>query len=73
MDAQRGRCAGCGDGIRERYYELDHIVPVSKGGTDTLQNLQLLCRRCNRSKHGNLEYFPADQAQGVLVIGGEAG
>ena len=30
--------------------EIDHIVPVSKGGLTTEENLQTLCWRCNRSK-----------------------
>lgn len=31
-------------------FEIDHIKPESKGGETTLENLQLLCRHCNRSK-----------------------
>lgn len=30
--------------------ELDHVVPVSRGGCSALHNLQILCKRCNRSK-----------------------
>ena len=30
--------------------EIDHILPVSKGGLTTEDNLQTLCWRCNRSK-----------------------
>lgn len=30
--------------------ELDHIVPEFKGGDASPSNIQLLCRRCNRSK-----------------------
>jgi 5-methylcytosine-specific restriction endonuclease McrA len=31
-------------------FEIDHKVPICKGGTDHIGNLQLLCRRCNRKK-----------------------
>lgn len=32
----------------------DHIVPESKGGEATLDNLQTLCRKCNTSKHDKM-------------------
>lgn len=34
--------------------EVDHIVPLSKGGLSTIENLQTLCWRCNRSKSNKL-------------------
>lgn len=39
-------CAYCG----EPATEIDHLVPVAKGGTDHLDNLVSACRSCNRSK-----------------------
>jgi hypothetical protein len=37
--------------------EVDHIVPISKGGLSTPANLQTLCWRCNRSKSNKLVSF----------------
>ena len=35
----------------KNYYTIDHIKPVSKGGKNSEENLRLLCRTCNCSKH----------------------
>ena len=35
--------------------EADHIIPYSQGGTTTIDNLQITCRSCNRSKGSNSE------------------
>ncbi|MEV7931004.1 HNH endonuclease signature motif containing protein [Kitasatospora sp. NPDC088779] len=29
---------------------MDHIIPISQGGTDTADNVQLLCKGCHRAK-----------------------
>lgn len=42
-----GKCVRCGG--RERL-EYDHIVPLSKGGSNTVRNIELLCEECNRQK-----------------------
>ncbi len=47
---QAGYCAGCATHFELRNLEVDHIIAQSKGGTDHLSNLQLLCGNCNRVK-----------------------
>ena len=42
-----GSCVRCGS--RENL-EYDHIIPVSKGGSNTVRNIELLCETCNRKK-----------------------
>lgn len=42
-----GRCVECE--TKERLC-FDHIVPFSRGGSNTVRNIQLLCERCNLSK-----------------------
>jgi 5-methylcytosine-specific restriction endonuclease McrA len=47
VEAYGGRCAYCGkDGRLER----DHIKPLSRGGHDSIDNIQPLCRGCNLKK-----------------------
>ena len=47
---QEGRCNGCKTEFPYRIMEVDHIIPRSRGGTDHMDNLQLLCSHCNRIK-----------------------
>ena len=47
---QEGLCAGCKGDFPFKLFEVDHRVPRSRGGTDHLENLQLLCSSCNRIK-----------------------
>ena len=46
-----GRCECCGVSISSpELSEGDHIIPHSQGGTTTIDNLQITCRSCNRTK-----------------------
>lgn len=48
-------CSRCGKRIESiRDMHVDHIVPLAKGGTDTLDNMQLLHKACNLSKGAEL-------------------
>lgn len=57
MRAQRGRCAYCRDPMNGIYH-VDHITPISKGGTNWRRNIQLTCITCNLTKHSKdpIEY-----------------
>ena len=47
---QEGQCNGCKMDFPFKLFDVDHIVPRSKGGTDHIGNLQLLCGHCNSVK-----------------------
>ena len=47
---QEGLCSGCRVMFPFRNFTVDHIVPQSRGGTDHIDNLQLLCGACNSLK-----------------------
>ncbi len=44
-------CTGCGEVFPTRLFlQVDHIVPMAKGGLSVPDNLQVLCRTCNQRK-----------------------
>lgn len=50
-------CCNCGNSIQKEpnlLLEIDHIIPVSKGGRTEEGNLQTLCWRCNRAKSNKI-------------------
>ncbi len=65
-----GRCALCGATKKETILDVDHIRTRSKGGTNNIENLQVLCAKCNRSK-GNKDdtdfrYDPIDKVDDCI-------
>jgi 5-methylcytosine-specific restriction endonuclease McrA len=65
MDSQRGKCVYCRVDI-SKSYQVDHIVPVARGGSNDKGNLQLLCKACNLDKRAKdpLEY---QRKRGMLL------
>ena len=65
---QEGRCKGCQMDFPFKIFEVDHVVPQSRGGGNHIDNLQLLCGHCNRIKGDRpQEYLMAQLKQGVAV------
>lgn len=52
LERDGGRCVKCG--ATEKLH-IDHVIPVSKGGTSDDDNLQVLCATCNCSKGARIE------------------
>lgn len=52
-----GKCACCGCKLTTRTLTVEHIIPISRGGTNDMENLTALCETCNKDK-SNLLYLP---------------
>ena len=50
--SKKKRCCRCGKDLKWGNFEIDHIVPFSKGGKTSLGNSDLICKSCN-CKKGN--------------------
>jgi hypothetical protein len=58
-------CAYCKS---EESLHIDHIIPISKGGNSTDDNLQVLCRTCNVMKSNNIINQDASIAHGKPML-----
>jgi HNH endonuclease len=47
-----GQCRQCGSTAQLHF---DHVIPISRGGANTVANIQLLCGACNRAKGAKLK------------------
>lgn len=65
--AQKGRCAYCRRKLGKRVQkQIDHIMPLAKGGSNNARNIQLACDDCNFEKRAQ---HPIDfaRSRGLLV------
>lgn len=69
-DIQQGLCFYCKTPLKIECSELDHMVPLIKGGHDNPQNLALSCFTCNREKHNKTieEYRDWKAKRGYEVL-----
>ena len=43
-------CVYCDEDLTDKEIHMDHVIPESKGGSTTFDNLQVTCRKCNLAK-----------------------
>lgn len=53
IKTQTAKCAECGS---KNNLTVDHVIPVSRGGTNHPANLQILCEKCNGRKSNRLKF-----------------
>lgn len=53
LDEQEGRCLYCGITLHDDY-TIDHVIPLTKSGTNWPDNIAIACPSCNYSKNNHL-------------------
>lgn len=62
--AYNGKCCRCGKELETWEMTIDHILPISRGGTSDIDNLQLMCKSCNSKKGTRIYHNPQSYHQG---------
>ena len=55
LERDQFTCQYCGQSAPDVRLEVDHIIPVTKGGTDEIENLKTSCYACNMGKNNRLK------------------
>lgn len=64
LERYGGACLACGRKPPEVVITVDHVIPLARGGTDTVENLQPLCVSCNSRKWAKvIDYRPQARAE----------
>ena len=53
LDKTKNKCGKCECCLEGKKYDIDHVRPLSNGGTNELHNLQVLCKACHQDKTAN--------------------
>lgn len=69
-DQQNGKCISCGKQLqisnsqdKDTYFTIDHILPICRGGSNKLSNMQGMCGACNKSKNSNYILMDMDKVE----------
>jgi len=62
--AQKGKCYYCAAKVGDTYH-VDHVIPLSRGGSNSPENLVIACPPCNLSKGDKL---PSEWSQGGRLL-----
>ena len=70
IDRANGRCeyCQCWAAYAIQSFDVDHIVPVSRGGASTVDNLAYACSGCNRHKLNRVDAFDLVEQQTVALF-----
>ena len=63
-----GHCAICGKFVPYTEFTVDHIVPLAKGGSNDISNLQCACGVCNRIKQDILPDELMEKLVGIMLF-----
>ncbi|BAY83208.1 HNH endonuclease [Calothrix parasitica NIES-267] len=55
FERNKYQCQNCGKRYEETSLTIDHIIPLSRGGSNDISNLQTLCFSCNCKKSDNID------------------
>ncbi|MEO1183870.1 MAG: HNH endonuclease [Cyanobacteria bacterium J06636_27] len=55
LERNKYQCQSCGKLQVEASLTIDHIIPLSHGGSNDISNLQTLCFSCNRKKSNSID------------------
>jgi 5-methylcytosine-specific restriction endonuclease McrA len=53
-DRDDGKCYMCGKELPFNGFDLEHVIPLARGGNHTYDNVKVACRSCNARKHTKL-------------------
>ena len=66
LEIANHKCLACGT---DEDLTIDHVIPLIKGGRNSIENTQVLCRSCNSSKYTKIKDYRKERLGGWRQIG----